>query len=208
MGMTLAEFARHRGVARSTVTRWVQNGRMQLEPDGTVDPDAAARMLDATESPEPHHQARKAQLDEQRQRVAAGVSRVTAGADAAPARAAAAEHGQQDLPITEVPAGVELGLSLKSASVDLQRAKAEREALEVDKLAGTLMAREAVDFVLEDFGAAFRNLCESIPDRYTSVFLALAGDAPGIHRALQELTQEMAAQIADEMARRAEELAR
>ena len=65
--VTQAEFARLAGVNRSTVTRWLQNGRIKAEPNGLIDPEAAAAMRDATESPMPHHQARKAQFDEARQ---------------------------------------------------------------------------------------------------------------------------------------------
>ena len=64
--VTQAEFARITGVNRSTVHRWIQNGRIEVDAQGLIDPGAAARMRDATESPLPHHQARKAQFDEAR----------------------------------------------------------------------------------------------------------------------------------------------
>ena len=59
--VTQAEFARLAGVNRSTVTRWLQNGRIQADPSRLIDPDAALKMRAATESPLPHHQARKEQ---------------------------------------------------------------------------------------------------------------------------------------------------
>jgi hypothetical protein len=61
--VTQAEFARLSGVNRSTVHRWIQNGRIETDAHGLIDPDTAARMREATESPLPHHQARKAQFD-------------------------------------------------------------------------------------------------------------------------------------------------
>ena len=64
--VTQAEFARMCGVNRSTVHKWIGAGRIQTEPSGLIDPEAAARMRDATESPMPHHQARKAQFSEAR----------------------------------------------------------------------------------------------------------------------------------------------
>ena len=38
MGMGIREYARHRGVGHSTVQKALQTGRIQKEPDGTIDP--------------------------------------------------------------------------------------------------------------------------------------------------------------------------
>lgn len=61
-----AEFARLANVNRSTVNRWIQSGRIEVGPDGMIDVAQAMRQRTATESPEPRHQARKAQFDEQK----------------------------------------------------------------------------------------------------------------------------------------------
>ena len=64
--VTQAEFARICGVNRSTVHRWIENGRIETDAQGLIDPEAATRMKEATSSPLPHHEARKAQFDAQR----------------------------------------------------------------------------------------------------------------------------------------------
>ena len=67
LSMTKAEYARHAKVHPSTVGRWLEVGRISLGPDGRIDPEQADREREATESPMPHHQARKAQIDAQKE---------------------------------------------------------------------------------------------------------------------------------------------
>ena len=67
MSMTQAEYARHAKVHPSTVGRWLESGRISLGPDGRIDPAQADRERDASESPMPHHQARKAQIDAEKE---------------------------------------------------------------------------------------------------------------------------------------------
>ena len=62
--VTQAEFARMCGVNRCTVHKWIGAGRIQTEPSGLIDPEAAMRMRESTESKLPIHQARKAQLEQ------------------------------------------------------------------------------------------------------------------------------------------------
>ncbi len=61
--MTQSEYAEHANVNRSTISRWIKNGRISKESSGLIDPDKADTQRDSTESPLVHHQARKAQID-------------------------------------------------------------------------------------------------------------------------------------------------
>ena len=101
--VTQAEFARLAGVNRSTVHRWIQNGRIEADAHGLIDPDAAARMRDATESPMPHHQARKAQFDEAREGIGQGGAEKTQQAG---------QEAQQPATPEPMPAMEKLGAAL------------------------------------------------------------------------------------------------
>jgi hypothetical protein len=47
MGMSLRAYARHRSVAPSAVVKAVQAGRIEKEPDGTIDPEKADAMWES-----------------------------------------------------------------------------------------------------------------------------------------------------------------
>lgn len=184
--VTQAEFARLAGVNRSTVTRWLKAGRIQAAADGRIDPEAAARMRAATESPLPHHQARKVQFDEARTGAGQGQEPF------APPAASAAPAGE-----TESLEG--LGHQLKRATVDLQRHKAELAAMEVDKLAGTLVELAEVQYVLGDLGATLRGLLEGLPDRLAGEIAAHQGNVNAIHKSLEDAAREVLVAVSEQM---------
>ena len=62
--MTAGEYAVYADVNNSTVCRWLQNGRIEKGADGPINRREADVMRVKTESPEPHHQARKEQIEE------------------------------------------------------------------------------------------------------------------------------------------------
>ena len=187
--VTRSQFARLCGVNRSTVTRWLQNGRIVADHAGMIDPEAAARMRIATESPMPQHQARKAQFDEAR---------------------AAGRSGGPSVDLDDGDADAEqilLGAELKRATVDLQRAKAELALLEVDRVAGTLVELAEVQFVLADTGTLVRAELEAMPDRLASELIAFASDRAAMHAALERWAFDALTRIADQLDERGERLA-
>lgn len=190
--VTRAQFARLAGVNRSTVTRWLQNGRIEADAAGRIDPEAAARMRIATESPMPHHQARKAQIDEAKE----------AAAEAEAEALAAGTEGDDALDGME-----SIGTALKRATLDLQRRKAEMAALEVDQLAGRLVDRSDIDFVLADLGTTLRGIAEGIPDRLAGEIAAHQGNVPAIHKSLEDAMREMLLAVTGQMQQRMEALA-
>jgi len=187
--MNQSQYADHAGVNRSTVTRWIKNGRISLEADGSIDPERADRQRHATESPMPHHQARKAQIDAHKAAQAAE--------DATAAQPATASE--------PLPAIEKIGAALKLETYKLQKAKAETANMELDKLAGALVERVEVDYVLADFGNTLRGLMEGLPDRLSGALAACRGDANAIHKELDDAARQLLAEIANHMARRAEE---
>ena len=184
--LTQSEFARLCGVGRQTVNGWIKSGRIRADADGLIDPEAAQRMRVATESPLPHHQARKAQFDEMRSRGAGGAP----GADP-----------------DEDPASLErLGVELKAETLKLQRHKTELAALEIDRIAGALVDRADVDFVLADLGNTVRTLREALPDRLAGEIAAHGGDMGAVHQTLEQAVVDVLRALGDAMERRAAEL--
>ena len=152
--VTQAAFARICNVNRSTVTRWIQSGRIELAPDGSIDADAASRMREATESPLPHHQARKAAIEIAKQAVGrAGHALAMPDID---------HEGLDAVGDDDSAAGVSARYKLAMARE--RESKAEMAAMEVDKLAGLLVERSEVDYVMADFGTLVRSALEGLPD--------------------------------------------
>lgn len=180
--MTQAEYARHAGVNRSQITRWLQSGRITALPSGLIDPVAADAQRSATESPMPHHQARKAQIDAEK---AMPIAEEEQGQEAA--------QGHQDM--------AELGRMLKRETWRLQKAKAERENMELDVRAGALVERSEVDMVLADLGATLRARLEAMPDRITPECIAIQ-EAGTLHKYLADTFADFLAEFSQEMGRK------
>lgn len=176
--MTRAEFARHMKVNRSTVTRWIERGRIQINDRGLIDVSAAKRALPATESPEPHHQARSAQIAEQKAQQAAPPS-----SDA-----------------------VDIALRLKRAMTKEKEAKAELAAMERDKIAGLLVDRGEVDYLIRDVGEVIRAHLEGLPDRVAPTLAAHNGDVAAIRSSLEGAIRDVLTEFAHHMGRKAEEV--
>ena len=202
--VTQSEFARITGVNKSTVTRWIQNGRIELTASGLIDVEAAQRMREDTASPLPHHAARKAQIEEMR---AEREANYTAAAKKSQEGAFGAQQAQQNAqpmgqpaaaaPVEAMPDKEKLSTGLKLETYKLQKAKAEMANLELDKFAGSLCERSAVDFAFSDWAITIRNLAESLPDRITPEIAACATDARAIHTVLSEAVADLLHRIAD-----------
>lgn len=212
--VTQAEFARMAGVNRSTVTRWLQNHRITTDAQGLIDPVEAQRMREATASPLPHHEARRAQFEALHAADPAhGLNPNTPDVDATPpatgatqgqngpqARFSGADGGQG------MPQAEKLGMALKLETYKLQKSRAETAAVELDKLVGILVERSEVDYVLADFGNTLRSLLENLPNRLSGPLAALRGDTPAIHTALDEALRDVLHDMAAHLKRKMEGL--
>jgi len=211
--VTQAEFARICGVNRSTVTRWLQAGRIEATPQGLIDPTAAQRMREATESPAPHHQARKEQIEAEK--AARGAFFDAAGMDGmdnaqktpqtpnTPPVAGATPAATPAAPGAAMPSAEKLGVALKLETYKLQKAKAERENIELDVRAGALVERAEVDYLLADIGNTIRAILENLPDRMAASVAAARGDIAATHRAIEEAARMALAEIAENITRKA-----
>ncbi len=169
-----ARYAGIKGVARSTVTRWIQNGRISQTKGGLIDVAAADAQLEATQSTEPHHQARSEQV-------------------AAEKAAQAAQQGQQH-PAT--PGMHDAGLRLKEARIRYEENRADMQALQRDELAGQLIRKADAEFVLDDVLSRMANLLERMADQLTPVIVSHKGDAHAIHGTLFEGGLDMRRELA------------
>lgn len=176
-----AEFARRCNVTRGTVCKWVKNGRVQVGEDGLLDAQQAMAMRKVTESPLPHHQARKEQIEQEKAE-----------------SAALSQPENSDL----LPAAEKISLKLKRATMKERECKADIAAMERDKMAGSLVERKEVDYVLQDFGHTLRGLLESLPDKLTAELSGYRGDTNKIHVALEAGARELLDQISEHMSRK------
>ncbi len=179
--VTQAAFARICDVNRSTVSRWIKNGRIERGDDGLIDAAAAHKMREATESPLPHHQARKVQIETEK---AAGET----------------EHGKGES--DDRPRADEIGRRLKYATMKEREAKAEMAEMERDRQAGDLVDRSDIDFVLEDFGQTLRGMLEGLPDRLSPALAAHRGDVAKIHSDLEGVARDLLNEISGHTSRR------
>lgn len=185
IGISKRAYAEHAGVHVQTIYRWLENQRISCEPDGSIDPVKADRQRADTESPLPHHQARKAQFEAQKSAAAAG---------------AIPGSGKDD----EI--GADIGRKLKLETYRLQRAKAELANVELDTKAGLLVERSDVDFVIKDFSVQLSGRLNNIPAKLSPVIAGLGGDVAAIHdelsTAVRDILEDLSAHFRREADRR------
>ncbi|TAN49056.1 MAG: hypothetical protein EPN21_13300 [Methylococcaceae bacterium] len=144
--LTQAEFAASQGWAKSYVTKLKQDGRLVLNETGLVDVAASLERIKAT-------------ADENRIDVMQRHAEARAAKAAKPAQAAVDSDADK----------ISKTFSLDRARK--MRSDADRAGLEVEKMAGNLVARDDVDFVLDDLAALFLSLLDNLPDQLAPVVL-------------------------------------
>ena len=177
-----AAYARRIGVDPSTVTRWIQNGRISRLPNGLIDPEQADREREATESPLPHHQARKTQFEE-----------------------AKAEKAQAPADREPEPSSEALGLALKRETWKLQKAKAEQANLELDKAAGLLVERSEVEFLLRDLAAMLQSQLDGMAAKLAPSLSAHRGDVTAIQSEIESFARDLLTELAAHLERQAQQ---
>lgn len=220
--ITQAELARREGVSRTTVGRWIREGRIS-PPDATgrLDPEQAHTERLATESPLPKHQAAKAakareRAENRRQTAptAASLASATpvpgdATSDAASASSARATASADIDPRTGSPLvdqSANLSAALKLETYKLQKAKAEAANVALDKDAGLLVERTLVEYLLRDLGETIRGELSSFADLHTPTIANARGDTNSVHKQLSDAAHATLERIAEALHRRSEDL--
>jgi hypothetical protein len=164
---------------------------------GLVEVEASIEKIEALASPYAHHRAHSQQLEEARH-----AKTPTAGAVAAAMRALAPIEAPASLPAGE--SIEELNRRLKKAEADKREHEADMARMERETMAGNLIAREDVEFALDDFGATLRSLMENMADRLAPVVHPLQA-IEETHAALSEAAQDVLQTMHDRLAQRANE---
>lgn len=221
--ITRAEFARRAGVNKSTVTRWIESGRITIGPDGLIDEAEAHSQRAASESPAPHHQARKAQLELAKApnpTRAPSAAPQTAAERAVRATATATQAGGADKGAPDSDLGGDQGadaLDLPPASDTdavvrrtryaqmLEReAVARMKAREDQEAAGQLIRRSAVERAMTDASAVILNAAETLPDRAAPLLVGI-DDQARIRAMLRDEMEQFLATVSTQLALVAED---
>lgn len=176
--VTKAEFAKMRGVAPSSVTRWAREGRLVLTDDGRVAVEPSVERLQATEI----NIGRAEKWRERRKAVKKDVE----GSD----------EGASELQIS----GGDNGASLMASRAMKERYMALKAKLEYEQLAGELVPREDFDYMIRTAGAVVRTKIDSLADRYAAL-LAPVTDLSEAHEILASAARTIESEIAEELAR-------
>lgn len=181
--VTQSEFAKRMGYAKSTVTKMKQEGRLVMTDGGLVDIDASVARIDALASPSAHHRAHAQQLQEERDAKQSGV------------------NPEQPAPEEGIEA---LNLRLKKAEANKREHEADIARMDREIKAGNLLAREDVDFVLNDYGATLRGLMENLADRLAPTIAPLQ-TLEETHAALSEAAESLLGAMHHAMQQKAQE---
>lgn len=188
-----SEFAKIANVNKSTVSRWIKAGRIKIGGDGLLDVDEGLRQRSLTESPEPHHQAAKARIDEDKAYAQSqGPQERPQGPN---------EEGAASKPLNQAEL---ISIRLKMATMKEREAKAEMANLELDKAAGLLIERSEIEFVLTDIAKTFAEKLATLADRYSPACASHRGDVVAIHKELDDAAHDLLADISEHMRRKAD----
>ncbi|MCK9386092.1 MAG: hypothetical protein M0Q15_15895 [Nevskia sp.] len=179
-----ADFARRMGWNRSSVTRAVQDGRVVLVGK-LVDVDASMAKIEAMASPSAHHRAHVLQMEEART-----------------AKQPSAEVPTDDQ--VELENLVSLNLRLKRAEANKREHEADMARMARETMAGNLIAREDVEFALDDLGATLRSLMDNFADRITPIVHPLQTYEEK-HAANSEFAQDVLQTMNESLLKRAQE---
>lgn len=180
---TKSAFAKRLGINKSHLSRGKALEWLVME-NGLVNVEESLRRRESWASPQPHHRAHTAALEEGRQQPKP---------DAAQKPASATQHHDMEV----------LNMRLKAAEVNKREQEAEKARMEAEQMAGNLIAKEDVDFALDDFGATLRSLMENFADRYAPVIHPLQ-TLDDVHRALDEASTDILQTVHDQLARHAQ----
>ena len=177
MGMSIRAYAQHRGVSHEAVRKAIAAGRIQKEPDGSIDPAKADAQWQQHTRPAPLTSEKRVAT-----RVATPVA--TARTSAAPPTPSAGDDAR---------------------GVDYHKARAVRETyaarlakLEFEERSDKLVSKDEVDAKVFTLARQLRDRMQQIPNKVAPEIVALVVDKPdvrgvaelldrAIHQALEEL---------------------
>lgn len=179
---TKTAFAARLGINKSHLSRNPPPPWLAME-GGLVNVEESLRRRELAASPQPHHRAHAGALAGARRNPSPETSKA----------GTATQHHEID----------SLNMRLKAAEVNKREQEAEKARMETEQMGGNLIAKENVDFALDDFGATLRSLMENFADRYAPVIHPLQS-LDDVHRALDEAATDILQTVHDQLARHAQ----
>ena len=185
-----ADFARRmtqhigRPVARSTVTRWAEKGRIVMIGE-LVDVEASLALLAATQG---------SRFDVSDRHTVEHAEKIEGMAVVAPANGI--PEAAQEANLQEVR------LSRAVSESRIKAAEAEMREMERDEMAKRLIRAEDVNFALDDFGATLRGLMDNLADRLAPILFPLQS-LEETHAALSDTAENILSEMSAALRRRA-----
>ena len=186
--MTAGEYAVYADVNKSTVCRWLQHGRIEKDADGLINRLEADVMRVKTESPEPHHQARKDQIEE-----------------AKAAKRAAIDSILDERPHPLSQGAIERFKEARAVGALLDNKKKD---LDIKKMANELVSISEAESFAASVAIFVRDAGPRSADRWAHRFMEVDRDPRRYHELLIELFHEHATDVADTAIRLADQLKR
>jgi phage terminase Nu1 subunit (DNA packaging protein) len=169
-----------REVARSTVSRWADAGRIVM--DGKlVNVEASLAQLNGTQGARQDVSDRHAQ-----EAVEKTTAPIVGGQGVQPTADLSMDKARRVRAVAEAR---------------IKHAQAEITEAERDEVVGRLIQKEVVDFVLNDYSATLRSLLETFADRIAPVIYPLQ-TLEETHAALDEAAESILVEMAETMKRR------
>ncbi len=171
MGISIREYARHRGVAESTVRKALRSGRIAAEPDGTIEPGTADAAW-----------AQNTNAAKRRKRKAVPKAALAA------ARETLAESGQR-------PAGP--GMTFMEARTASEVLKVQTARVKLHRLKGEVIDRARAIAHAFRFAREVRDAWLNWPPRVSSLMAAELGVDPHLmHTTLEKHVRQHLEELA------------
>lgn len=194
MGISRRAYARHRGVAENAVRKAIASGRIELEPDGTIDPEKADRAWARRTDPAQQRAPNKPKASNSPARAPDTARLVDAGK---PVPAAAVEAVRETLREAGEPPSAG-GMNYVTARTANEVIKAQERRLRLGKLKGELVDRNRATATIFAMARRERDAWVQWPARVAALIAAELGvDAHLTETVLDKHVRQHLAELSD-----------
>lgn len=197
-------FARRLGVAPGYVTQLRHENRLVIV-SGRVDVEKSLALIEKTRCYAPHRELNKLNNQAKREAKKKAQEALTLAemlGDAGEAPPKAAKGCGETVEASGDPS-TEYTARQQNAVLREREAKAEKAAVELDKMVGLLVERSEVEIVFRDVGVTFRNFLENAADRIAPIVVAKQGDLAAVRGIIDREMRELLTEISEHMKRKA-----
>jgi len=196
MGLSRRAYARHRGVAENAVRKAIASGRIELEPDGTIDP-VKADLAWAKQTDPAQQRTRAASASERPDQRAQSPAPVRSAEAIKPVPAAAVEAVRDTLREAGEPPSAG-GMNYVTARTANEVIKAQERRLRLGKLKGELVDRAKATTTVFMLARRERDAWVQWPARVAALIAAeLGADAHLMETVLDKHVRQHLAELSD-----------